>query len=136
MKMHSSYTGGIVSAATFSNLSQENNYSRTESTTWKGTFDLSWIRDPVVSFFFKYRHKDVDMDTPDTVTLNGLSNGSVNNYMVRQGISYDKDVISLSSRYKPLQRLSLFARYEFSQLDRRDDAEWQNYIRFYALYIR
>ena len=124
MKMHSSYTGGIVSAATFSNLSQENNYSRTESTTWKGSFDLSWIPDPVVSFFFKYRHKDVDMDTPDTVTLNGLSNGSVNNYMVRQGISYDKDVISLSSRYKPLQRLSLFARYEFSQLDRRDDAEW------------
>ena len=124
MKMHSSYTGGIVSAATFSNLSQKNNYSQTESTTWRGAFDLSWIPDPVVSFFFKYRHKDVDMDTPDTFTLNGLSNGSVNNYMVRQGISYDKDVISLSSRYKPMQRLSLFARYEFSQIERRDDAEW------------
>ena len=124
IKMHSSYTGGIVSAATFSNLSQKNNYSRTESTTWKGAFDLTWIPDPVLSFFFKYKHKDVDMDTPDTVTLNGLSNGSVNNYMVRPGISYDNDVVSLSSRYKPMQRLSLFARYEFSQIERRDDAEW------------
>jgi hypothetical protein len=121
IKMHSSYTGGIVAAATFSNLFQKNNYSLTESTTWKGAFDLSWIPDPVVGLFFKYRHRKMDMDTPDTVSLYGYP---AITYPVRQGISYDKDVFSLSSRYKPLQRLSLFAGYEFSQLDRKDVAEW------------
>ncbi len=121
IKMHSSYTGGIVAAATLSNLSQKNNFSLTESTTWKGAFDLSWIPDPVIGLFFKYRHRDVDMDTPDTVPLHGYP---AIIYPVRQGISYDKDVFSLSSRYRPMQRLSLYAGYEFSQLDRKDVTEW------------
>jgi len=123
IRMHSSYTGSIVAAATVSNLHQENNYSDTESTTWKGAFDFSWIPAPVIGLFFKYRHRDVDMDTPDTVTLNGLHTAV--NYPVRNGISYDKDVFSLSSRYKPLQRLSLFAGYEFSLLDRKNLDDWE-----------
>jgi hypothetical protein len=127
VKMHSSYTGGIVAAATLSNLSQKNNFSLTESTTWKGAFDLSWIPAPAVSFFFKYRHRDVDMDTPDEIYLVGY-NGDKSYYgslpPVRQGISYDKDMFSLSTRYRHSQRLSLFAGYEFSQLDRKDIAEW------------
>ena len=127
IKMHSSYTGGIVAAATLSNLSQKNNFSLTESTTWKGAFDLSWIPAPVVSFFFRYRHRDVDMDTPDKIYLIGY-NGDKSYYdslpPVRQGISYDKDVFSLSTRYRPSQSLSLFAGYEFSQLERKDIAEW------------
>jgi hypothetical protein len=122
MKMHSSYTGGIVTAATVSNLYQKNNYSRIESTTWKGAFDFSWIPDPLVGLFFKYRHTDVDLNTPDTMTLTGLSNSL--NYPVRQGISYDKDVFSLSSRYRPGNILSLLASYEFSHLDRKDVGEW------------
>jgi len=123
IRMHSSYTGGIVAAASVSNLNQKNNYSLTESSTWKGAFDLGWIPDPVVAFFFKYRHRDVDMDTPDAVTLNGQNNAIT--YTVREGVSYDADVFSLSSRYKPLHRLSLFASYEFSLLDRKDVAEWE-----------
>jgi hypothetical protein len=122
IKLHSSYTGGIVTAATLSNLSQKNNYSQTESSTWKGSFDFSWIPDPIVGLFFKYRHTDVDMDNPTIVTLAGLNNSIT--YPVRQGISYAKDVFSLSSRYKPLKFLSLFANYAFSRLQREDIAEW------------
>ena len=122
MKMHSSYTGGLVAAATLSNLYQKNNYSRTESTTWKGAFDCSWIPDPQVGLFFKYRHRDVDTSTPDTVTLTGLGNSLT--YPVRQGISYDKDVFSLSSRYRPGNILSLLASYELSHLNRKDVDEW------------
>jgi len=119
LKVHSSYTGGIVTAAGLSNLQQKNNYSLTESTTWKGSFDFSWIPDPLVGLFFKYRHKKVDMDTPDIVSRAGLSN-----LAVREGISYDKDVFSLSTRYRPLNILSLFATYEFSHLERKEIAEW------------
>lgn len=122
IKLHSSYTGGLVAAATLSTLSQKNNYSLTESTTWKGAFDLSWIPDPVVGLFFKYRHKTVDMDTPDGVTLAGLSNTL--NYTVRQGISSDKDIFSMSTRYRPGKMFTLLASYEFSHLERKDVADW------------
>jgi hypothetical protein len=129
LKMHSSYTGGIVAAATLSNLNQKNNYSLTESTTWKGALDFSWIPAPVIGMFFKYRHKDVDMDTPATVTLIGISDPNnptiLPPYTVRPGISYDKDILSLYSRYKPLKSLSLLAGYEFSQIDRKDTAGWE-----------
>jgi hypothetical protein len=123
VKMHSSYTGGIVTAATLSNLTQKNNYSQTESSTWKGAFDFSWIPYPVLGLFFKYRRTDMDMDTPAMVTLSGLHNPPIT-YPVRQGISYDKDVFSLSSRYKPLHFLSLFTSYEFSHLHREATADW------------
>jgi len=122
IKLHSSYTGGIVAAATLSNLYQKNNYSGTDSTTWKGAVDFSWIPEPAVGLFFKYRHRDVDVDTPDNVTLTGLSNTLT--YPVRQGISYDTDVFALSGRYRPLSILSLFATYEFSHLERSDIDEW------------
>ena len=132
LKVHSSYTGGIVAAATLSNLTQKNNYSLAESTTWKGAFDLSWIPAPVIGVFFKYRHRDVDMDTPASVNLYDYSDRSnpilvspPSPYTVRQGISYNTDVLSLSSRYKPLKSLSLLAGYEFSQIDRKDIAEWE-----------
>lgn len=124
IKLHSSYTGGIVTVATLSNLYQKNNYSQTESTTWKGAFDFSWIPDPLVGLFFKYRHKEMSLDTPDTVTLTGLQNGTINNYSVRNGISYNDDVFSLASRYRPSSLLTLFATYDFSHLERKEIAEW------------
>lgn len=122
LKLHSSYTGGIVTAATISNLYQKNNYSGAESTTWKGSLDFSWIPEPNLGLFFKYRHRTVDTDSPDTVTVYGQSNTLI--YSVREGISYDKDIFTLSARYKPLKPLSLFATYEFSYLDRQDVALW------------
>jgi hypothetical protein len=123
IRMHSSFTGSVVAAASVSNLDQKNNYSMAESSTWKGAFDFSWIPDPVISLFFKYRHRDVDRDSPDVVTLNGMN--SAINYSVREGISYDEDIFTLASRYKPLQKLTLFADYQFSLLDRKDVDEWE-----------
>ncbi|MBW2467416.1 MAG: MtrB/PioB family outer membrane beta-barrel protein [Deltaproteobacteria bacterium] len=127
ISMHSSYTGSIVAAASFSNLSQKNNFSLTESTTWKSAFDFSWIPDPKVGLFFKYRRRDVDIDTPADVFLVGYS-GDKSYYgtipSVRHGISWTKDVFSLSTRYKPLNLLTLYANYEFSHLEREEVAEW------------
>jgi len=123
LKVHTSYTGGIVAAATLANLNNKNNYSQTESSVWKGAVDFSWIPDPVIGLFLKYRHRDVDMDTPDYVTLAGLTNTL--RYPVRQGISYNKDIFSLSARYKPLGKLTLIPSYEFTRIDKENIDEWQ-----------
>jgi hypothetical protein len=129
IRIHSSYTGGIVTAATLSHLTQENNYSLAESKTLKGAFDFSWIPAPVFGLFFKFRHTDVDLETPTSVPLIGYSDPNnptyYFSYPVRQGISYDKNIFSLSSRYKPLRHLSLFAEYEYSLLSRENSAEWE-----------
>lgn len=123
LKMHTSYTGGVVAAATLSNLEERNNYSGTEAGVWKGAFDFRWLPDPVLGFFFKYRHKDLDLDQADLVQLAGAAN--VLSYPVRQGVSYDKDQFSLSARYKPRSRLTLLSTYEFSSIARKDVDEWQ-----------
>jgi len=119
VKVHTSYTGALVAAATVSNLFQRNNYSRAESTTWKGAFDFSWIPDPAIGLFFRYRHIDMDLDTPDTpVGYTGIIP------QVRQGVSYSRDVYDFSSRYKPMRRLILNANYNFTHIDREDVEEW------------
>lgn len=123
LKLHSSYTGGIVTGATFSTLAQKNTYSQTESTTWKGAFDCGWIPDPRLGLFFKYRHRTLDMDTPASVTLNGLATALT--YPVRPGISSNENVLSLSSRYRPSTLLTVLAAYEFSHLERKDVEQWQ-----------
>jgi hypothetical protein len=123
IKLHSAYTGGIVTGATLSSLNQKNTSSTTESTTWKGAFDFRWIPDPHIGLFFKYRHRTLDMDTPDTATLAGLANSLT--YPVRPGISSNENVLSLSSRYRPSSLLTILAGYTFSQLNRKDVEAWQ-----------
>lgn len=123
LRFHSSYTGGIVASATIGNQFQKNNFSQAESTTWKGALDFSWIPDPVVGLFFKYRHRDVDMDNGNVVLLGGLNNSLL--YTVRDSISYTRDIFSLSTRYKPLKALSLVTAYEFSHRERKDIDEWE-----------
>lgn len=122
IKVHSSYTGGIVTGATLSNLNKKNNYSQVESTTWKGAFDFRWIPDPQVGIFLKYRHKTLDMDTPSAVTLTGLANSLT--YPVRPGISTNENVFTLSSRYRPSTLVAILAAYEFSHLQRHDVDQW------------
>jgi hypothetical protein len=123
LKFHSSYTGGIVASATIGNLYQKNDFSQAESTTWKGAFDFSWLPDPLLGLFFKYRHRDVDRDHGDIVLLSGLNNALL--YRVRDSISYTKDVFSLSAKYNPLTRYSLLTTYEYSRQERTDIDEWE-----------
>ncbi len=123
LKLHTSYTGQIVAAATLSSQNQKNNYSNAESTTWRGAFDFRWLPDPVIGLFFKYRHKEKDADNPSQVTLAGQTTAST--YPVRRSLSYDKDIFSLSARYKPITKVTLLTSYEFEHVQRKDADEWQ-----------
>ncbi len=122
LKLHTSYTGQIVAAATLSNEESTNNYSGAESDAWKGAFDLQWIPDPVVSMFFKYRHLEQNKENPERTTLSG-SRSRVS-YEVRSPVSTEKDLFSLSARYRPLERLTVNGNYEFEMRKRTEVDEW------------
>ncbi|MCL7487346.1 MAG: MtrB/PioB family outer membrane beta-barrel protein [Desulfobulbaceae bacterium] len=122
IRFHSSFTGQIVASATLSNAENTNNYSGAESDGWKAAMDLRWIPDPVVSLFFKYRHQEKDKENPEQVVLSGLVNRIT--YPVRTPISTEKDLFSLSARYRPLNKLTLIGNYEFEHRKRTDIDDW------------
>ena len=123
LKFHSSFTGQIVASASVSNGENKNNYSGAESDSWKAAFDLRWIPDPVISVFFKYRHREQDKENPDQIVLKGRANQVT--YQVRPLISTRKDLFSLSARYRPFSKLTMIGNYDFEHLVRSDVDEWE-----------
>lgn len=123
LKVHSSYTGGLVAAATLSSITQKNSYSGIKSDTWRGATDLSYMPFPELYFSCKFRHQELEIDSPYSVNLKGLTNER--NYIVRQSISSKSDVFVFSARYQPMQRVTLLSNYEFSSLERTNTDQWQ-----------
>lgn len=122
LRLHSSHTGRLVTAATLSTNSQKNNFSASTSETWQGVFDLSYMLAPELTFFFKYRHRNLEVDNPETITLRGLATTTV--YPVRPGISSENDLFSLSARYRPAQKVTITSDYEFTYRERSNTEAW------------
>ncbi|NOX80990.1 MAG: MtrB/PioB family outer membrane beta-barrel protein [Deltaproteobacteria bacterium] len=123
LKLHTSYTGRIVASMTLDNGHRKNNYSGAVADTWQGAVDVSWVSDPSLMFFFKYRHRDLTLDNPDSVTLSGLAQTMT--YPVRRSISSRKDIFSLSASFRPISRLTIIPAYHFEHLARQDSAAWR-----------
>ncbi|NIA04932.1 MAG: hypothetical protein GWP11_03060 [Proteobacteria bacterium] len=122
LKLHTSYTGRIVASVTLDNGHRKNNYSGATADTWQGAVDVSWVHDPGLMFFFKYRHRNLDTDNPNFVTIKGLAHTIT--YPVRRSISSKKDIFSLSARLRPISRLTVVPEYHFEHLARQDSAAW------------
>lgn len=122
LKVHTSYTGRIVASASLSNLRRENVSGDAESTTWRGATDFKWMPFTALGLIFKYRHSDIDVENPGTVTLRGLANS--NTYSVLRSISSKKDTLSLSANYRPFKKTTIVSTYEFEHLARNDFSQW------------
>ncbi len=72
--------------------------------------------------FFKYRHYDLDVRNPDTVTIIGSTNSYT--YAVRDSISSQKDVITGAVRYRPTDRIALRGEYAFESQQRDSEPQW------------
>lgn len=123
LKLHTSYTGRIVASATLGNATNTNNYSGAETDAWKAAMDIRWLPDPIFGLFLKYRHRELDKETPAQTTLIGRTHRLT--YSVRPAVSTRKDIFSLSGRYRPLTRLTLIGNYEFEKRQRSDVDAWE-----------
>lgn len=107
VKLHTSYTGKIVAAATYSNGVKKNTDSGAKADFQNAAGDLTITPVPGLLLVFKYRHYDLAQGDPDTVTLPGT--GSVFN--VRAPISSTRDVMSGAVRYRVSNRMIVRGEY-------------------------
>jgi hypothetical protein len=116
VKIHTSHSGRIAAAATYTLGEKENLDSRTKADFVNAGGDLTLIPWRDLSLFFKYRHKDVNVDTPDTVTT--LTTAGTTTFSVRNAVGSEQDSVSGSFRYRATARLTFRGEYAWEALFR------------------
>lgn len=129
VKLHTSYTGGLVAAATFSKTSRENEISRAKADYLIGAGDVTWVLSPQLAIFLKYRHKEADIDNSNVDTYGNScspSNQTGNSYKcdIVRSISSLTDTVSGMVRYRPLTGLMLRAGYTYESVRREHAEKW------------
>jgi predicted porin len=124
LKLHTSYTGRLVASATFTKIDKENKDSNAKADYFIGAGAVTWKPIHKLAFFLKYRHKDVDIDNPDTATITDRANSNTYIYQVKPSISSITDTISLTGRYRPASGLTLRAEYIYDDIRRINAEAW------------
>ncbi len=129
LKFHTTYTGGLVAAATLSKTSRENRISRAKADYFIGAGDLTWIMNPKTAFFLKFKHKEADIDNASAETFgNSCSSGnnSTNTYAcdILRPLSSLTNTISGTVRYRPISGVVLRAGYTFESISRENADVW------------
>ena len=129
LKLHTSYTGGFVAAATFSKTRRENETSNAKADYFVGAGDLTWIATPQLAFFLKYNHKEADIDNSDADTLGNSCSpsnkpGAAYACNIVRSISSVTDTVSGTVRYKPLTGVLLRAGYTYDTIRRENADKW------------
>jgi hypothetical protein len=124
LKLHTSYTGGLVASATLSQTDKENRDSGAKADYFFAAGDITWMPMTQLTFFLKYRHQERDVDNSDTVTVQNLTDLSKYSYAVRDSISSISDSVSGTVRYRPLKGVMLKADYAYEDIRREDVAAW------------
>lgn len=125
IKLHTSYTGKIVASATLSRYSRENEYSGAQADYFIGSTDITYMPLPKLTFFFKFRHRESDIDNPDSVRISDLTNPE-NSYIysVRDSVSVKTDNLSGVVRYRAFKWLTVNAEVSHIYKDRKNANSW------------
>ncbi len=116
VKIHTSHTGRIVAAGTYTTGEKENRDSGARTDYWNAAGDLTITPFKDLAVFFKYRHYNLTAENPDTVTIAGITNTYT--YNVRDSISSQKDIMTSAMRYRMTDRLTLKGEYSVEKIQR------------------
>jgi hypothetical protein len=118
IKIHTSHTGRIAAAVTYSSGERENKDSSAKTSFTNAAGDVSWIPTKDVTVSVKYRQYTVDADNPDSVTSVSLTPSGMTTYSVRNAISYTKDIMTGLIRYRTTKDLTLRGEFGYENLQR------------------
>jgi hypothetical protein len=114
IKLHSSFTGRITASATYSDGKKKNLDSSTKSDFTNTAGDLTLTPVANLLLVLKYRHYDLSLSNPGTVTVSSLGR----TFTVRDGISSKRDVMSGVVRYRLTPRLTAKGEYTLEAIER------------------
>lgn len=125
IKLHTSFTGGIVASATLSKIERENEDSGAKVDTLIGAGELSLIASPQLAFFIRYRYRDNDVDNPGHVRITDISNPA-NTYLyeVKESISSTTNTVTGIVRYRMVSGILFKGEYTYEHIDWRNVSEW------------
>ena len=116
VKIHTSYSGKIVAAGTYTNGEKKNDDSGAKVQYWNAGGDLMLLPVTSVMFVLKYRHYNIDESNPGMV--NNVTPFGTTVVNVRDAISSSRDVITGTLRYRATDRLMLKGEYVEDMTDR------------------
>jgi opacity protein-like surface antigen len=125
LKIHTSHTGRLVAAATLSRTDRENSFSGAKAEYLVGSGEVIWMPITRLTAFVKYRHRDIDFDNPDMVTITDLNDPShFYTYDVRPSISSVSDKVTGGVRYRLSPGVTLRGEYSYEDIRRRNADLW------------
>lgn len=116
VKLHTSFNGRIVAAATYTSGDRKNKDGGSSADYSMTAGDVTWIPLNALALFVKYRHYDLDTHNPALVTAT-TDLGPIT-YHVRDSISSRRDVVTGTARYRVTGNLSLKAEYDVEAFKR------------------
>lgn len=119
-KAHTSYTGRIVASGTYTTGKRENDTSGGHVHYKTGAGDFTWVPLGILTIAIKFRHLDLDVDNPDTVTASNREGTFIRTFNVRPSLSSKKNTANLIITYRPIKGLSLRGEYERAETERSD----------------
>lgn len=131
-KIHTSYTGRLTGAATFSRTGRENEESGAQAEYSTGAGELRWAPSPKLAFNFKYRHKRMEAEIPESLddAYYGLSTAPTPLAGIKPPISLVENLLSGGMRLRTgiknrvLRALTLSAEYSHRQTERENSELW------------
>jgi len=114
IKLHTAYTGRIVGAVTYSSGDKKNLDSSAKSDFRNAAGDLTLVPVAGLNIVIKYRHYDLSMDNPSTISLAYL--GST--YNVRPSLSSKQDVATGIVSYRLNDRTGIKGFYTVQTIER------------------
>lgn len=116
VKLHTSFTGRLVAAATYVNGDKKNKDSETRADYSMAAGDVTWIPVNDLAVFVKYRHYEQDLDNPETVITTIAAGPTI--YNVRDSLNTQRDVITATARYRVTDRLAVKAEGNIEAFER------------------
>lgn len=126
LKIHTSYTGQIVASATLSKTEKENEISGAKADYLMAAGDFTYMPDVRFTIFLKYRHRQADLDNPDSIPANYLGYSAYTAPIpVRPSIDSTTDTVTGTIRYRAIKGLTLYAEYSGERIERKNSDEWK-----------
>lgn len=116
VKLHTSYSGRLVLAGTYTNGDKKNEDSGAKVNFWNSAGDITFMPVTSVIMAVKYRHYNTDASNPGAV--NNVTPFGTTVVTVRDSISSSRDVVTGTLRYRTTDRLTLNGEYVEDTTDR------------------